>query len=148
MERYWAPRALWCTSPSTSPFQRPSAISQSIKGQSGTQTHCRVGPRRGAEVSLRSVSSARPPNRTCASPRIRLSASPCRSHGGEGLLRPGGGDAAAAVAGHRGAGRHEQGHASDHDVPAPHEPAAELLPSNAVMSVSYTHLTLPTIYSV
>src|SRR5271169_5225811 len=47
----------------------------------------------------RSVSSARPPNRTCTSPRIRLSTGSCLW--GECfslLVRPGGGDSGAPVA--------------------------------------------------
>jgi hypothetical protein len=53
-----------------------------------------VGPGRAAALSGRCVSPARPPNRTCTFPRIRLSTSPGWLLGhsvavhGEGMLRP------------------------------------------------------------
>src|SRR5450755_1271621 len=44
----------------------------------GPSASSRVGPRRGVRGFTRSVSSARPPHRTCPSPSIRLSTGSCR----------------------------------------------------------------------
>src|SRR6188472_4067891 len=77
-----------------------------------------------------SVSRTRPPNRTCVSPRIRLSTCLARCSAAGGGGGPGGRDvrAAVAVAGHGDAGGAGEHDPVVGDLPAPvAEPAPELL---------------------